>query len=172
MNFFSLFSLYACCCIGLLLTSRENLSTAAPLQKYLLGIMVTCSILILPAVNLILDSLTLDCLLLVAFSFRNSTSVCVVSLLFLWCLLWTEPPFYCFCFRCWFCESSLLAHPHSSSSRCSRFLITFSMPCGTPNRRSVRVQYLHSEPVWSSPPRERPKRCRNHSGTRSELKHL
>ncbi len=68
--------------LGLLPTSGEHFMSAAPLQIYLLGIMVTCSILILPTVNLILDSLTLDCLLLVAFSFLNSTSVCVVSLLF------------------------------------------------------------------------------------------
>ncbi len=41
--------------LGLLLTSGENFKSRAPLEIYLLGKMVTCSILILPAVCLHFD---------------------------------------------------------------------------------------------------------------------
>ncbi len=40
---------------GLLPTSGENLMLTAPLEKYLQGIMVTCSLLVLPTVLLLLS---------------------------------------------------------------------------------------------------------------------
>lgn len=68
--------------------------------------------------------------------------------------------------RCWCWGSWLWAPPLSSFSKCSLSLTTSFTQSGTPSRLSEKGPCPRCEPVSSSPHRERPKKCKNRSGTR------
>ncbi len=74
--------------------------------------------------------------------------------------------FFC---RCWCWGSWLWVHPPSSFSKCSPSLTTSFTQSGTRNRQSEKGLCLHCEPVSSSPRRERPRKCRNHSGIKWDI---